>query len=50
MMDFGRHVFADQSTVYSDTFDLKLSPEERQTIMGMHFERWLDLEREFEGK
>jgi len=48
MMDFGRHVFKDKSTVYPDTFDLGLAPDERASIVGMDYKKWLDLEAEFD--
>jgi len=46
-MDFGHRNFENGNTVYSDTFDLGLTPEESKSIRGMNSDMWLDLEEKF---
>ncbi|MBQ9299611.1 MAG: isocitrate lyase/PEP mutase family protein [Clostridia bacterium] len=51
MIRHGRENFKNSNTVYSDTFDTGLTPEERAEISGMNGQKWLDWEKSFyEGK
>ena len=47
MIQHGRENFKNNSTVYSDTFDMGITPEERAAISGMNGQKWLDLEKSF---
>ncbi len=47
MIRHGRENFKNSNTVYSDTFDTGLTPEERMEISGMNGRKWLEFERHF---
>lgn len=49
MVDFGRHVFADKSTVYPDTHRAEYTDAERAEMGGWDYNTWLDLEEEING-
>ncbi len=51
MIKHGRENCKNCNTVYSDTFDTGLTPEERAEISGMNGDKWLEWEKSFyEGK
>lgn len=51
MIKHGRENCKNCNTVYSDTFDMGLTPEERAEIAGMNGDKWLEWEKSFyEGK
>ena len=47
MLRHGRENFKNGNTVYSDTCDMGLTPEERAIIGGMNGRKWLDWEKHF---
>ena len=47
MIKHGKENFKNSNTVYSDTFDMGLTQEERAEISGMNGRKWLDWERHF---
>ena len=47
MIKHGKENFKNNNTVYSDTFDMGLTPEERAEISGMNGRKWLDWEKRF---
>lgn len=47
MLRHGRENFKNGNTVYSDTCDMGLTPEERQIIGGMNGRKWLEWEKHF---
>ena len=50
MVEFGRHVFADKSTVYPDTHRMKFTEAELAEMGSWDYNTWLDLEDEFNSK
>ena len=47
MIKHGKENFKNSNTVYSDTFDMGLTQEERAEISGMNGRKWLDWEKHF---
>ena len=47
MIKHGKENFNNSNTVYSDTFDMGLTQEERAEISGMNGRKWLDWEKHF---
>ena len=47
MVEFGRHVFADKSTVYADQRTPVFTDQEKAEMAGWDYNNWLDLEDEF---
>ena len=47
MVEFGRHVMADKSTVYPDTHHPEFTEDEKKRMGGWDYNAWLDLEDEF---
>lgn len=47
MIKHGKENFKNGNTVYSDTFDMGITPEERAAISGMNGQMWLDFEKSF---
>jgi methylisocitrate lyase len=47
MLDYGKHIFADRNTAYSDEHDMGgLSKEEQFNSISMNYKKWLDFEKE----
>ncbi len=49
MIKHGKENFKNNNTVYSDTFDTEMTPEEIEQIRGMRGQKWLDFEKSFYG-
>lgn len=47
MIRHGKENYKNGNTVYSDTFDMGLTQDEREAISGMNGSKWLDLEKHF---
>ena len=47
MIKHGKENFKNNSTVYSDTFDTGLTPEEKEEILAMNGKKWLEFEKHF---